>query len=148
MIGNPPFVATEEQRAKVRAYAKTFPPHAQHHIAVLLGISPDTLQRHFREDLDIGRAEMLASVGAQFINRAMNATAETAKGDPDAQKFILARLGGWSTKVELTGKGGGPVEHVDLSRLTPAQLEEYGRLAAIAAGLDPDAIIATPIDES
>lgn len=137
-IGNPPFVATEEQRTRARALAKAFPPSSEKYIALLLGISVSTLQRHFREDMDHGRAEMLAAIGAQFINRAMDGGSPTSKGDIDAQKFILARLGGWSNKVEVAGHGGGPIEHVDLSRLTDEQLEAYGRLAAIAAGVDPD----------
>ena len=140
-IGNPPFVPTEEQCQKVRTYAKTFPPHGEHLIARLMGFSRDTLRRHFEEDMELGRAEMLAAIGSQMINRAMNADSETAKGDIDAQKFILARLGGWTTKVEMTGRGGRPIEHVDLSRLSAEQLEEYGRLAAIAEGLDPEEVM-------
>jgi hypothetical protein len=125
-IGNPPFEATDEQRKKVREYAKVFPPHAEHMIARLIGVSTRTLQRHLREEMDLGRAEMLAAVGAQVVNRAMNAEAAgpdgkpLAKGDLDAQKFILARLGGWTTKVEMTGKDGGPIRHAsfDLSKLS------------------------------
>lgn len=145
-FGNPPFVATEEQRSRVRAYAKTFPIHAEHYIAALIGVSLSTLRRHFADDLTIGRAEMLASIGAQMINRAQNAEATgpdgqpIAKGDLDAQKFILARLGGWTTKVEVGDKAARPfgAEPVDLSRLSDAELAEYGRLAAIAEGHDPD----------
>lgn len=137
-FGQPAFVPTDEQRQKVRTYAKTFPPHANHYIARLIGCSRSTLERHFADDLELGRAEMLASVGSQMINRALNADAETVKGDLDAQKFILARLGGWTTKVEMTGKDGRPMETVDLSNMSPAQLREYGRAAAVAAGLDPD----------
>ena len=128
-IGNPPFVPTDEQRKKVREYAKVFPIHAEHYIARLIGVSTRTLQRHLREEMDLGRAEMLAAIGAQFVNRAMNAEATgqdgkpIAKGDQDAQKFILARLGGWSTKVEMTGKDGGPIKHLnfDLSKLSDEQ---------------------------
>lgn len=151
-FGNPPFRPTEAQRAQVRAYAKTFPPAAEHYIARLMGFSRDTLRRHFADDLEFGRAEMLASVGAQFINRALDAERvdgngkKLAKGDIDAQKYILARMGGWSSKVELAGRDGGPIEHVDLSRLKPEDLEQYGRLAAIAAGMDPDLIVAVPRD--
>src|SRR3546814_7400224 len=63
-----------------------------------------------------------------------------AKGDQDSQKFILARLGGWTTKVEVGDKARQPFggEPVDLSRLSDAELAEYGRLAAIAEGQDPD----------
>jgi hypothetical protein len=125
-MGQPPFEPTQEQRDRVRTLAKAFPAHARHYIARLLSISVATLDRHFHDDMELGRAEMLASVAAQVVNRAMNAAHETAKGDLDAQKFILARLGGWSTKLEVTGKDGGPVQFkdFDLSSLT----EEEKRL--------------------
>jgi hypothetical protein len=139
--GVQPFQPTEEQRSRVRTLAKTFPVHGEHYIARLMGFSRDTLRRHFADDMELGRAEMLAAVGSQMVNRALDANAETAKGDLDAQKYILARLGGWTTKVEMTGKGGGPVESVDLSGMNPVQLREYGRAAAIAPGLDPDEVV-------
>lgn len=51
----------------------------------------------------------------------------------------LASNHGWVTgRGEVSGRGGRPIEHVDLSRLTAEELEVYGRLAAKAAGLDPD----------
>lgn len=146
-IGNPGFVPTEEQREKVRTLAKTFPVHGEHYIARLVGVSRDTLRRHFGDDLELGRAQMLAGVGAQMINRAMDASSETAKGDLDAQKFILARLGGWTTKVEMSGKDGRPMEVVDLSGMTPAALREYGRQAAIQQGLDPDETVGPALDD-
>lgn len=142
-MGQPPFIPTDEQRAQVRAYAKTFPVNGEHYIAALMGFSRDTLRRHFADDMLLGRAEMLAAVGAQVVNRSMNADNETVKGDLDAQKFILARLGGWTTKVEVGDKPGQPfgAPAVDLSRLSDADLAEYGRLAAIAEGLDPDDVL-------
>lgn len=62
----------------------------------------------------------------------------------------LRLAGKWSPKefgekVELTGRNGGPIETVDLSRLSQEQLEQYGRLAAIAEGEDPELVTATPI---
>jgi AcrR family transcriptional regulator len=151
-FGQPPFVATDEMRAKVRQYAKVFPPHAAHMIARLLGISKNTLYRHFDDDMEMGRAEMLATVGGQLIQRAIDADAQTAdgkavaRGDLDAQKFILARLGGWTTKVEVAGRDGGPIQSVDLSKLSAEQLEAYGRLAAAAEGRDPDEIVGSSPD--
>lgn len=119
-IGNPAHVPTQENRDRVRTLAKTFPMHARHYIARLIGVSVSTLDRHYGEDMELGRAEMLAAVGAQVVNRAMNAGNETAKGDQRDQHFILARLGGWSTKLEVTGKDGGPVQvkDFDLSALS------------------------------
>lgn len=51
---------------------------------------------------------------------------------------MLARLGGWTTKVEMTGKEGGPIEVIDLSSLSDEQLEDYGRLCAAAEAHDPE----------
>lgn len=147
-IGNPPFQPTDDQRQKVRTYAKTFPVHGEHFIARLIGVSRNTLRTHFADDLELGRAEMLASVGSQMINRAINAEAETVKGDIDAQKFILARLGGWTTKLDVGEKANRPFggDAIDLSRLNEADLETYGRLSAIAEGMDPDDVVGTDDD--
>jgi hypothetical protein len=150
-IGQAPYIPSEEQRKKVRDYAKTFPLHGEHLIARLVGISTSTLRRHHADDMELGRAEMLAAVGAQVINRAINVDAvgadgkPIAKGDLDAQKFILARLGGWTTKIDAGPKASEPFGgSVDLSRLSPADLKNYGRLSAIAEGLDPDDITGEP----
>lgn len=144
--GNLPFQPTEEQRLKARTLAKAFPPAGEYMIARMMGISRDTLRRHFADDMEMGRAELIASVASQVIARALNANAESAKGDLKAQMKVLEKLGGWNTRVELTGRDGGPIEHVDLSRLNAEQLEQYGRLSAIAAGMDPDLIVAVPRD--
>lgn len=144
-IGNAPYQPTEEQRRKIREYAKVFPVQGEHMIARLVGISRDTLRRHHADDMELGRAEMLAAIGAQMINRAMNADAPTAKGDLDAQKFTLARLGGWSTKIDTGPRASDPFGgSVDLSRLSAEELEQYGRLAAIAEGGDPDDVTGEP----
>lgn len=148
-FGQPAFVPTDEQRQKVRTYAKTFPMHGEKYIARLIGVSRDTLRRHFAEDIEQGRAEMLATVGSQMISRAIDGDKRdadgnlVAKGDLDAQKFVLARLGGWTTKVEIGPEAREPFggNTPDLSRLTDEQLEEYGRLAALAEGLDPEEIL-------
>ena len=145
--GNPPFAATAQQREKCRTLSKTFPVHAEHNIATLLGLSLSTLKRHFQDDLNMGRAEMLAAVGAQMINRALDLNTKNAKGDIDAQKFILARLGGWTTKVELGGEGGGPIATIDLSGMSPQALREYGRQAAMLRGLNPDEAVGPAIND-
>ena len=146
-IGNPPFVPTDEQRQRVRTLAKTFPTHSEKFISRLMGFSRRTLNRHFADDMEYGRAEMLAAIGGQMIARALDAGAPSAKGDLDAQKFILARLGGWTTKVDIAGKEGRPIETVDLSGMSAAALREYGRQAAIQNGLDPDEAVGPPLDD-
>lgn len=151
-FGNVPFVPTEEQRKKVRALAKTCKheqPMAREWIASQLGISTRTLDRHFKDDLIAGRGEVVASLGAWLIGVAMgtvNGEAVT-KERMDAVKFALARMGGWSAKVEMSGPDGRPMEVVDLSGMTPAALREYGRQAAIQQGLDPDETVGPPLDD-
>lgn len=152
--GQQPFVPTEAMRQRVRTLAQTVPDHSNETIAVQLGISRSTLEKHFRHDLDLGRAQMVTAVGAQFIQRALHGDdavnaegKKLAPGNLEAQKFILARRAGWSAKVEHSGKGGGPIETVDLSGMTAAALREYGRQSAIAQGLDPDEAVGPPIDD-
>lgn len=140
-IGNPPFQPTEEQREQVRTYAKCFPVHAEESIATLMGISRSTLRLHFEKDLKLARAQMCASIGAQMINRAMDANNQSVKGDIEAQKYVLARLCGWTTKVDARANDGPPAESIDLSGMSAEALREYGRNAAIAEGLDPDEVV-------
>lgn len=139
--GNLPFQATEEQRLRVRTLAKAFPEHTNKYIALLMGFSESTLKKHFRHDLDYGRAEMGASIAAQVISAALDANAPTAKGDRDLQKFVLARRFGWSTAKEEEDKRGQTPGVVDLSKLSKEDLALYGRLAAIAEGLNPEEVV-------
>jgi DNA-binding CsgD family transcriptional regulator len=152
--GQQPFVATEAQRQRVRTLAQTLPEQSNEGIAIQIGISRSTLEKHFRHDLDLGRAQMVSAVAAQLIQRALkgdDALGEDGKpiapGNLQAQMFILARRANWSSKVEHGGKGGGPIEVVDLSGLSAAALREYGRQAAIAQGLDPDKTVGPPLDD-
>jgi hypothetical protein len=104
-IGNPPFQATEEQRIQVRTLAKVC---SQEMIATQLGISTDTLQRHFRRELDMGKAEAVSTIGAGLLKKAMD-------GNLTAMIFYLRTQGKWNTRVEHTGVDGGPIRTYDLS---------------------------------
>lgn len=149
-IGNPSFEPTDEQRQQARELAKVFPPQGERFIARLMGIDRMTLRKYFGDDLELGRAQMLAAVGSQLILGALNAGNPTAKGDRDLQKFVMARLGGWSNKTDMAirqgdGEDENENELVDLSLLTEEEFAEYGRLAAKAQGIDPDLLLATPL---
>lgn len=148
-MGNPPFVVTDEMRAKCRTLAKTMKGEqqaARSWIASQMGISVSTLDRHFSEELIAGRAEIVASVGATFVGVVMG-TVTVSKERLDAMKFFLSRMGGWSTKLEVGGIPGRPIETVDLTGLSAAAFREYGRQAAIQAGLDPDEAVGPPLDD-
>lgn len=147
-----PFAPTDEQRAKVRTLAKTMKaeqPAARAWIASQMGFSVATLDRHFKDELVAGRGEVVASLGAWLIGVAMGTiTGEAVTRERmDAVKYALARIGGWSAKVEMSGPDGRAVEVVDLSGMSAAALREYGRQAAIQAGLDPDEAVGPPLDD-
>jgi hypothetical protein len=134
-IGNPPFKPTKAQRRRVVELVAGSPHFRggapQWFIARDLSISEDTLQRHFREELDTGTDQALALIGASMMGRALD-------GDHDAQKYVLARRGNWktTTAVEQSGPDGGPIRYTaeparrDLSHLSEDELLEYERLTA------------------
>lgn len=110
-IGNPPFVPTEQQRSDVRTWIKIADADT---IAGYMGISRDTLDRHFKRELKEGRFMMIATLGAKAIDMAM-------KGDRTMLIFVLRTQGKWNTRVELAGPDGGPLRFVDVSQA----LENY-----------------------
>jgi hypothetical protein len=109
-IGNPPFVATDEQRDKVVLLAAV--GTLQRLIADELGISVDTLERHFRAELDEAAVRANAKVGKTLFEGAI-------EGDAKKIEMWLDRRGGpdWRkrTGLEHTGANGGPIEYRDLS---------------------------------
>lgn len=128
-IGNPPFVPTDQQRIQVETYVAA--GTQQWLIAEYLQISEDTLTRHFRIELDHGKARIDAKLGSSVAKKAL-------EGDVDMTKFYLARRGGWktTTAVESSGPDGGPIVYTaepprrDLGRFNEQELETYERLTA------------------
>lgn len=109
-IGNPPFVATKEQREIVIMGSACGRTHAM--IAELLGISDDTLTRHFRKELDEGLEVVNARLGNKLYEGALS-------GDAKKLEMWFDRRGGpnWRKKtgVEHSGPNGAPIEYHDLS---------------------------------
>jgi hypothetical protein len=128
-VGNPKFVATDEQRIRVEAMVAA--GAQQWFIAEDLNISEDTLQRHFAKELQHGKERALSKIGASMVGRAL-------AGDHDAGKYVLARIGGWknTTALEQSGPDGGPIVYTaepprrDLSHLTEDEKLELERLTA------------------
>lgn len=149
----------ENVAREVRTLAKLFPPAGERLLARRLGITITILRDHYAPELELGRGELIASLASQEVALAMDASAgvdtpgkpAVAKGDPHARRWVLTKMGGWVTKQmhEVSGPGGGPILNatIDLSKLNHEQLTAYGRLSAIVAGIDPDTIIAVPIDD-
>ena len=73
-------------------------------IALVLGISHDTLTKHYKEVLEKGRIEANAAVAGTLYEKAK-------QGDTPSMIFWLKTRGQWSEKntTELTGEGGMPI---------------------------------------
>jgi hypothetical protein len=90
----------------------------------------DTLKRAFQDE----RERVLDLCETKLID-AINS------GDIDSAKWMLSRLGrnrGYVERQEVTGKDGGPVQSLDLSKLTNSQLERLAR------GEDVSTVLANP----
>lgn len=96
------FEATAEQRQQVEMYAAIGLTQVQ--IGQLLGVSVDTLDRHFRSELDLGAVKANAKVAGKLFNNAMG-------GDNASIFFWLKTRGGWreTDRREHTGKDGAPL---------------------------------------
>jgi hypothetical protein len=113
-IGNPPYVPTEEMRQNVRTWIKIADAET---IAGYMGISRDTLDKYYARELKEGRFMMIATLGAKAIDMAM-------KGDRTMLIFVLRTQGKWNTRLELTGKDGSPLRHIDISKVLETYSDE------------------------
>lgn len=125
-IGNPPFVATDEQREMVR---REVWHHGQRYMAYKMGISEDTLSRHFAKEITEAKGEMLAAVSSVLMKKVL-------AGDGPSIRFWLITQGEgmWSPKIkhQHTGKDEGPIRTLDMSRFLEGKSEaELGIIAQI-----------------
>lgn len=111
-IGNPPFVATPEQRRDVEAWVRA--GCTADDIAVLLDVSRSTVDRHFKRELQLGRAKLKVALGGKLVKMAL-------EGDKTSLIFWLRTQAKWNTRVEHVGPDGGPIRTFDLS---PFNLDE------------------------
>lgn len=148
-MGRPPFKPTDDQREQVEAYVSYGATHEE--IAELIGVTPKTLRAHFRAELDRGSLKANMKVAGSVFRQAVGAPAvydENGQCIREEQKPIFAASAFWmkcragwreTSRMELTGKDGGPVETIDLSKATDEQLKAledvFGPLAA-ASGDD------------
>lgn len=103
-FGQKPHVPTDENRKLVKALTAYGIPMEK--VAIQLEISHDTLGRHYRRELDIGKVEAVAKMGEGVYQRGI-------KGSVADAHFYLKTQGakyGWSEKHqhEHTGANGGP----------------------------------------
>lgn len=96
---------TDEERNRIKLYIGL--GLTQEQCAVLIGQSVDSLSRHCRKELDQGKAEILAKVAGNLVQKAL-------AGDTASTIFYLKTQGGWRERVDHThaDPNGGPVQFV------------------------------------
>lgn len=123
--GRPPHEPTAQTRLQVRRLAGLGLPQAQ--IALLLGISPNTLVKHYEHELRLGDAEATEKVAATLYRRA------TRDGDLGAAIFWLKARAGWREKLpDQQVKHSGRVEHEHAGEVG-VRLTDEQRAAVLAA---------------
>lgn len=98
--GRPPFEPTEEQRKQVQSLAGFGLKHSQIAAVILnkkgKGISEDTLQKYFRQELDRGTPIAISKVAQSLFQKAIG----NGQGSVAAAIFFLKARAGWSEKYE------------------------------------------------
>ena len=117
MAGRPPHEPTRDSRRLVEHHAATGTPHAA--IAKLVGVSLNTLKKHYPEELELGLARANAVVSGTLFN-------EAKKGNITACIFWLKTRAGWreTSKIEHSGSTSLEVKQLDATRLSEATLVE------------------------
>lgn len=132
-------VPTPALHQQVRTLAKVKTKITQ--VAREVGLTVPEFKRHYEADWELGREEAQTGLLGKLLAQGM-------AGNTNAAFKYLTLMGLVpAQRHEHTGKDGGPVQHVDLTRLNAKQLALYGRLAAIAEGVDPDSIFFEVVDE-
>ena len=101
-VGRPPCVVTADTQKKV--YKLSIVGTRYEDIALVMGMSNDTLKKHYKNELEKGRIEANAAVAGTLYEKAK-------QGDTSSMIFWLKTRAQWSEKntTELTGEGGAPI---------------------------------------
>jgi predicted transcriptional regulator len=86
-------------------------------IAECLGITDDTLRKHFRYEIVTSRA-VIKGKAIGVINDALT------DGSVDAAKFVLSRIAGWTEKQDHTI--GGELDHKHVHRIERVIIKANG----------------------
>ncbi len=110
---------TDASRKQVEALASFGVP--RHEIATVVGICGTTLAKHYGETLETAATKANSLIAQSLFNRALKGDGAAATS---AAIFWLKARAGWREKDvhEITGPGGGPIQMVDVSRLSDEQL--------------------------
>lgn len=120
--GRPAKFLSYEQQVQLESLASVL---TVEQIADRFGMSRSTLFKIMAENpeirarFDMGKAKAIEEIGGKLMDKAR-------KGDTASIIFFLKTQAGWreTSKVELTGPQGGPVQTLDVSKLSDAALAE------------------------
>lgn len=120
--GRPAFEPTDAERKQVEALSGYGLTVEMIRHLVRDGIALETLLKHFRAELDAGKAKANAKVGQRLFQKAM-------EGDTASLIWWTKTQMRWSEtqKLELTGAEGGPLKTVDLSQVSTEALLEISK---------------------
>ena len=110
---------TDASRKQIEALASFGVPRGE--IAKVAGICVATLAKHYGDTLDIAATKANSLVAQSLFNRAVKGDGAAATS---AAIFWLKVRAGWREKAvhEVTGPNGGPIQMVDVTGLSDAEL--------------------------
>ena len=105
-------IPTDEQRRLVESTSGLGLPHES--IAALVGIDDKTLRKHYRKELDEGKAKANSQIAKTLYSKAL-------AGDTTALIWWTKSQMRWSetVKQELTGADGEPLQGIQVSFVKP-----------------------------
>ena len=115
---------TEKDRKTVKAMAGYGIP--QEDICRVIGISPKTMRKNFREEIDIAATEANAQVAQSLFNLA------TKAGNVAAAIFWMKARAGWTERIVTDNNHHITADTADATR--ESVLGDIARLAGTAAG--------------
>ena len=103
---------TDENRKLVESTSGLGLPHEQ--IAILVGIDDKTLRKHYRHELDVGKAKANGQIAKTLFSKAMS-------GDTTSLIWWTKAQLRWSETVknEVTGADGAPLQGIQVSFVKP-----------------------------
>ncbi|NBW08361.1 MAG: hypothetical protein EBR82_10070 [Caulobacteraceae bacterium] len=128
MTSGVPYERTEEHLKLVESHSAMGTRYED--IAILLGISSDTLTKYYKVELEEGRIKANAVIANSLYNKAK-------LGDTTAQIFWLKTRAGFSEKQKIEHSGFINGGQFDLSKLTNEELKTFQALM-VKASVAPD----------
>jgi hypothetical protein len=128
--GVPPHVPTDYTRRQVRMAIALGLSQAE--VSLVTGIKKTTLCKYYMDDMELGKVDLLFRVGSNVAGVAVD---PNHKDFIKAATLVLKARGKWAetTKTEVTGKDGKPIETVALPAIDARKLsvEQRSQLKAI-----------------